>query len=104
MAVNNVIHNLSADATDLDYADSNLTLFKHDLFESNNEWSIVRKDETSLTSLVIPGLKSTETSGASHMGKIISGATEAVDLKPGIILHKNIISIFHLYKLCVSHE
>ena len=48
MAVNNVIHNISADATDLNYADSNLTLFKHDLFESNNEWSIVRKDETTL--------------------------------------------------------
>ena len=62
MAVNNVIHNLSADATDLDYADSNLTLFKHDLFESNNEWSIVRKDETTFTSKEISGLNSLVTS------------------------------------------
>ena len=48
MAINNLIHDLPADADVLNYADSNLTLFQHNLFETNNEWSIVRNYETSI--------------------------------------------------------
>ena len=46
MAINNLVHDLPADANDLNYADSNLTLFQHELFETNNEWAIVRNYET----------------------------------------------------------
>ena len=38
MAINNIIHGISAEATDLEYRDSNLTLMRHNLFEANNEW------------------------------------------------------------------
>ena len=38
MAINNIIHGISAEATDLEYKDSNLTLMQHNLFEENNEW------------------------------------------------------------------
>ena len=38
MAINNIIHGISAEATDLEYKDSNLTLMRHNLFEANNEW------------------------------------------------------------------
>ena len=48
MAINNLVHDLPADANDLNYANSNLTLFQHELFETNNEWAIVRKLETVL--------------------------------------------------------
>ena len=46
MAINNLIHDLPADVNDLSYADSNLTLFQHELFETNNEWAVVRNHET----------------------------------------------------------
>ena len=38
MAINNIIHGIPAEATDLEYKDSNLTLMQHNLFEENNEW------------------------------------------------------------------
>ena len=38
MAINNIVHGIPAEATDLEYKDSNLTLMQHNLFEENNEW------------------------------------------------------------------
>lgn len=38
MAINNIVHSIPAEATDLEYKDSNLTLMQHNLFEENNEW------------------------------------------------------------------
>ena len=38
MAINNIIHGISAEATDLEYENPNLTLTQHNLFEENNEW------------------------------------------------------------------
>ena len=43
MAINNIIHNIDPEATDLQYENSNLTLFRHKLFEENNEWRLTRK-------------------------------------------------------------
>ena len=38
MAINNIRHGISTEATDLEYKDSNLTLMQHNLFEESNEW------------------------------------------------------------------